>query len=109
MEKVVVDNNADEDLQKKSSKDNQKDAPYGNQEEQLEETNVEQNTCTSQSLPNKWRYISSHPKDLILGDPSRGITIRLSFRNTCEHAVFISQIKPKSFASAKMMNLGLWQ
>ena len=40
-EKVFVDNNADEELQEESSKDNQKDAPYGNQEEQHEETNAE--------------------------------------------------------------------
>ena len=50
-EKVVVDNDVDEDLQKESSKDNQKDASHGNQDEQHEETNVEQNEDTSQSLP----------------------------------------------------------
>ena len=31
------------------------------------------------------KNVSSHLKDLILGDPSRGVTTRLSFRNTCEH------------------------
>ena len=40
-------------------------------------------------------------RDVILGDPSRGITIRSSFRNTCEHAAFISQIEPQSFANAE--------
>ena len=86
---------------KESSKDNYKDAPHENQEQQDEETNAEQNESTSQSFPMEWRYVSSHPKDLILGDPSRGITTRSSFRNTCEHTAFISQIEPKSFADAE--------
>ncbi|KAH9697749.1 Integrase catalytic domain-containing protein [Citrus sinensis] len=100
-EKVVVDNDVDEDLQKESSKDNQKDASHGNQDEQHEEMNVEQNEGTSQSLPKEWRYVSSHPKDVILGDPSRGVTTRSSLRNTCDHNAFISQIEPKSFADAE--------
>ena len=49
-------------------------------------------------------YVSSHPKDVILGDPSRGVTTRSSLRNTCEHAAFISQIEPKSFVDADELN-----
>ncbi|KAH9769987.1 Integrase catalytic domain-containing protein [Citrus sinensis] len=100
-EKVVVNNDAVEELQKESSIDNQKDASHGNQDEQHEETNVEQNEGISQSLPKEWRYVSSHPKDVILGDPSRGVTTRSSLRNTCEHNAFISQIEPKSFVNAE--------
>ncbi|KAH9659186.1 Integrase catalytic domain-containing protein [Citrus sinensis] len=100
-EKVVVDNDAYEELQEESPNDKQKDALHGNEEEQHEETNAEQNVGTSQSLPKEWRYVSSHPKDLILRDPSHGITTRSSFRNTCEHAAFISQIKSKSFADVE--------
>ena len=33
MEKVIIDNDADEVLQEESLKDNQKDAPHGNKEE----------------------------------------------------------------------------
>ncbi|KAH9685791.1 hypothetical protein KPL70_014095 [Citrus sinensis] len=96
-EKVVVDDNAEEEQQEEASNDNQEDAPHGIQEEHHEEPNVEQNEGTSQTLPKEWRYVSSHPKDVILGDPSRGITTRSSLRNTCEHNAFISQIEPKSF------------
>ena len=101
VEKVIVDNHADEELQEKSSKDSQKDTPQGNQEEQHEETNVEPNKDTSQALPKEWRYVSSHPKDLILGDPSRGVITTSSLRNTCEHAAFISQIELKAFADVE--------
>ncbi|KAH9697591.1 Integrase catalytic domain-containing protein [Citrus sinensis] len=100
-EKVVVDDNAEEQQQEEESNDNQEDAPHGIQEEHHEETNAEQNEGTSQTLPKEWRYVSSHPKDVILGDPSRGVTTRSSLRNTCEHAAFISQIEPKSFADAE--------
>ncbi|KAH9704455.1 Integrase catalytic domain-containing protein [Citrus sinensis] len=100
-EKVIVDDNAEEQQQEEASNDNQKDAPHGIQEEHHEETNVEQNEGTSQTLPKEWRYVSSHPKYVILGDPSRGVTTRSSLRNTCEHAAFIFQIEPKSFANAE--------
>ncbi|KAH9802197.1 hypothetical protein KPL71_001280 [Citrus sinensis] len=100
-EKVFVDDNTEEEQQEEASNDNQEDAPHGIQEEHHEETNVEQNEGTSQTLPKEWRYVSSHPKDVILGDPSRGVTTRSSLRNTCEHAAFISQIEPKSFADAE--------
>ncbi|KAH9751651.1 Integrase catalytic domain-containing protein [Citrus sinensis] len=101
-EKVVVDDDAgEEEQEEEASNDNQEDAPHGIQEEHHEEPNVEQNEGTSQTLPKEWRYVSSHPKDVILGDPSRGITTRSSLRNTCEHNTFISQIEPKSFEDAE--------
>ena len=46
-------------------------------------------------------YVSSHPNELILEDPSWSVTTRSSFRNICEHAAFISQIEPKSFLDAE--------
>ncbi|KAH9668295.1 hypothetical protein KPL70_021361 [Citrus sinensis] len=100
-EKVVVDDNAEEEQQEEASNENQEDAPPGIQEEHHEEPNAKQNEGTSQTLPKECRYVSSHPKDVILGDPSRGVTIRSSLRNTCEHAAFNSQIEPKSFADAE--------
>ncbi|KAH9705964.1 hypothetical protein KPL70_012065 [Citrus sinensis] len=75
-ERVVVDDNAKEEQQEEASNDNQEVAPHGIQEEHHEETNAEQNEGTSQTLPKEWR-------------------------NTCEHAAFISQIEPKSFADAE--------
>ncbi|KAH9680506.1 Integrase catalytic domain-containing protein [Citrus sinensis] len=107
-EKVFVDDNAEEKQQQEASNDNQEDAPPEIQEEHHEEPNAEQNKGTSQTLPKEWRYVSSHPKDVILGDPSRGVTTRSSLRNTCEHAAFISQIEPKSFADAEKENDESW-
>ena len=92
----VVDDDVDEELQENSSNDIKKNIPPGNQDEQHEEINVEPKESTYQTLSKEWSYVSFHPKNLILGDPSRG-----SLRNTCEHAAFISQIKPEPFADAE--------
>ncbi|KAH9671627.1 Integrase catalytic domain-containing protein [Citrus sinensis] len=101
-EKGINYGDADGESQEKPSKDNQENAPQRNQEdEQEEQTNMEQYEGTSQTLPKEWMYVSSHPKDVILGDPSRGVTTRSSLRNTCEHNAFIFQIEPKSFADAE--------
>ena len=62
---------------------------------------MEQQEDISQTRPKEWRYVFSHPKDVILGDPSRGVTTRSSLKNTCEHTAFISQIEPKSFADVE--------
>ncbi|KAH9762987.1 hypothetical protein KPL70_001016 [Citrus sinensis] len=68
-EKGVVNDEADGELQEESSKENQEHAPQENQEDRQEEqTNMEleQQEGSSQTLPKEWRYVSSHPKDLIL-------------------------------------------
>ncbi|KAH9697748.1 hypothetical protein KPL71_023737 [Citrus sinensis] len=104
VEKGVANDDADGDLQEESSKEIQENAPQENQEDRQEEqtnTELEQQEGISQTLPKEWRYVSSHPKDVILGDPSRGVTTRSSLKNTCEHNAFISQIEPKSFADAE--------
>ncbi|KAH9770099.1 Integrase catalytic domain-containing protein [Citrus sinensis] len=84
-EKGVANDDADGDLQEESSKEIQENAPQQNQEDRQEEqtnTELEQQEGISQTLPKEWRYVSSHPKDVILGDPSRGVTTRLSLKNT---------------------------
>ena len=47
------------------------------------------------SLPKEWKYIDAHPKELIIGDTSKGVQTRSSFKNFCANAAFLSQIEPK--------------
>ena len=56
---------------------------------------------TSQELPKEWRYATSHPQELIIGDPSHGTRTRASLRNICNHLAFVSQIEPKTFLEAE--------
>ena len=50
-------------------------------------------------LSKDWQYKKDHPKDLILGDTSKGVTTRSSFKPFVNLA-FISQIELKSINEA---------
>ena len=49
---------------------------------------------SSSLVPKEWRYASSHPKDLIIGDPEQGVKTRFSI-NLFNNLAFVSQIEPK--------------
>ena len=42
------------------------------------------------SLPKEWRFVHNHPTNLIIGDPSIGVTTRNSIKNICENLAFLS-------------------
>ena len=71
IDKVVVNDDVDEELQEVTSNVKQDDPLCENQVEQQEEEqmNTKQNKGNSQTLPKEWKYISSHLNELILGDP----------------------------------------
>ena len=50
----------------------------------------------SQPLPKDWRYATNHPKDLIIGDVSKGVTTPSKLYDLCRHYAFISHIEPKN-------------
>ena len=56
---------------------------------------------SGQPLLKEWRYNSDHPKELIIGDPSKRVTTRASLRNICNNFVFVSQMEPKNFKEAE--------
>ena len=49
----------------------------------------------------EWKYVHNHPINTIIGDPSKGVTIRHSIRNICGNLAFLSQIEPNFFYEAK--------
>ena len=51
-------------------------------------------------LPREWRYVASHPKDLIISDPSQGVRIRSSYREEHDYLAFVSQVEPHSLEEA---------
>ncbi|KAI0496521.1 hypothetical protein KFK09_022840 [Dendrobium nobile] len=55
---------------------------------------------TSHTLPRDWRYSTSHPKDLILGDPSSGVKTRHGLRKEVNHSAFISMTEPTTINQA---------
>ena len=50
-------------------------------------------------LPKDWQFEKAHPKDLIIGDTTKGITTR-SKLNYIVNLAFISQIEPKNIDDA---------
>ena len=50
----------------------------------------------TQPLPKDWRYATSHPKELIIGDASKGVTTCSKLHDFCGHFAFISHIEPKN-------------
>jgi len=54
-----------------------------------------------QLLPKDWRYATSHPKDLILGDVSKGVTTRSKLLDIYGHVAFLSHIEPKNILEAE--------
>ena len=73
-----------------------KDSPI--QEEKQESIGEVQNNKeeSSQPLPKDWRYATNHPKELILGDVSKGITTRSKLHKLCGNFAFISHFEPKN-------------
>ena len=55
---------------------------------------------SSQELPKEWRFVTNHPQDQIIDNPSIGVRTRSSLRNICNNLAFISQIEPKKLNDA---------
>ena len=66
--------------------------------------NLDETPQSENTFPKEWRYVSSHPKELIIGDPSIGIKTRSNLKDACNHLVFVSQIESKKIEEAEKDN-----
>jgi len=63
----------------------------GNDEDfQIDETKI------SIDLPSEWRTSRYHPLDNIIGDISKGVTTRHSFKDACNNMTFVFLIEPRN-------------
>ena len=46
--------------------------------------------------------MASHPKDLIIGDPSQGMRTRSSYREELDYLAFVSQVEPHSLEETEI-------
>lgn len=76
-----------------SNEDMNKDQPSSSNQQELVSNSVEP--------PKELRYVSSHPPELIIGNPFEGTKTRASLRNISGHYAFVSQIEPKTFLEAE--------
>ena len=79
-------------LLKDSSAQENEVKPKDNTNSEVQDVEME----PSQQLPMDWRYATSHPNDLIIGDVSKEVTTRSKLHDICGHFAFISHIKPKN-------------
>jgi len=97
VENVVEIDPLGEDMERLSLKDTpaleEKLEPIGDVQEDKEES--------THPLPKTWRYATNHPKELILGDASKGVTTRSKLHDLCGNFAFISHFEPKSILEAE--------
>ena len=60
-----------------------------------------------QPLPKDWKYASSHPKELIISEVSKGVSTRSNVHNLCGFVTFISHIEHRNVHEAKVDSYGL--
>ena len=65
---------------------------------QVEE--IEPSQAQINALPKDWRTSKDHPLDNVIGDVSKGVTTRSTFRNLFAYSAFVSQIEPSTIESA---------
>ena len=77
-----------EDLEKTTLKeapireDSKDEGPSKNDKEECLKEQV-------QLLPKDWKYVSGHPKELIIGEVSKGVSTRSNVHNLCGFVAFI--------------------
>ena len=96
---VVEINSLSEDMGKITLKDSpiQKDKPKLDEQGEVQEVEV----APTLPLSKDWRFATSHPKELIIGDVSEGVTARSKLHDFCDHFVFISHIELKNILKAE--------
>ena len=52
------------------------------------------------NFPKEWKTSRNDPLDNIIGDISKGVTTRHSFKDLCNNTTFVSLIEPKNFKEA---------
>ena len=95
---VIANDDADfedqiiEEPKEKDQEDSKEDPP-------LEE--LQRKEDQHEDLPKTWKFVRDHPIDQVIGDPIQGVRTRGALKDTCEYAVYISQLEPKNFKEVK--------
>ena len=82
---------------KNSTAQDEEEKPKDDTNGEVQDVEVE----PTQSRPKDWGYVTSHPKDLIIDDVSKGGNTRSKLHDICGHFVFISHIEPKNILEAE--------
>jgi len=90
--KEDCENEATQNLEKLTLNQNESNSPNI---DSFEEVQIPQEK--EPTFPRERKYVKENE---IIGDPSKGIRTRLSIRNECQFAIFLSQIEPENIKEA---------
>ena len=98
IENVVEIDSLGKDIERITLKDSpiQEDKPKIDVQSEVQEVEME----PTQPLSKDWRFTPHHPKDLIIGDVSKGVTSS-KLHVLCGHYTFISHFEPKNILEAE--------
>ena len=104
---VVEIGSLGEDVEKITLKDLpiEEKKPKIDDQGEVQEVEVE----PTQPLSKDWRFASNHPKDLIIGDVSKGVTTRSKLYDLCGNFTFISHIELKTSSKLWPIHIGCLQ
>ena len=77
-----------EEPKEKNQRDSKEDPP-------LEE--LQRKEDQHEDLSKTWKFVRDHPIDQVIRDPVQDVRTRGALKDTCEYAVYISQLEPKNF------------
>ena len=83
-----------EDMEKMSMKDSPEQEEKSREDPNREVQEV-QEVQPTQPLPKDWRYATSHPKDLIINDISKGVTIRSKLHDIVDTMLSFHTLNPR--------------
>ena len=98
-ENVIEIDSLSEDMERITLKDSpiQEDKLKIDVQSEVQEVEVE----PPQPLPKDWKFTPHHPKDLILGEVSKGVTTHSKLHELCGHYIFISHFESKNILEAE--------
>ena len=70
-------------------------------DKQSSEPHEEEVSKNHDDIPKEWRYVQSHPKELIIGDPSQGVKTRSAHRDAHDLIAFVSHVEPHNIEEAE--------
>ena len=60
----------------------------------------------TQQLPKDWRFIPHHPKDLVIGEVSKGVTVALNFMIFVGTMLLFLMLNPRTSSKPRPIHIG---
>ena len=108
---VIEIDSLHEDMEKVTLKDSPtiEDMPKDDEGNEVQDNEVQGNENQvepTQQLPKDWRFNPHHPKDLIIGEVSKGVTTHSKLHDLYGHYAFILILNPRTSSKPRPTHIG---